>query len=327
MLMMPWNIQQKVSVYNAIRSIKISIRARPGIDNASGKYSDVEVNVNKERYHRVEETKDRYRIPIVFEDFHKLKMTGTYEYPVHQHSNYEVIYVQKGPYLCKLNDEELSLEENQILVIKPGDWHQDHLRPWQFHYVLHFHFGENSSNKPGIGLFIDEVKPEEQICMNRFPTELMYFQELERESADGLPFASSVQDAVLEILFWRILRNLRPSVVSAHFRQQSENKLFVERLYRLFEERSAQKLETDEMAEALKISKRTLHNKCMELIQNSPARAFLEYKIEKAMQWIAYTEISIKEISYDLGFENPYHFSRVFKRVTGQAPTEFKKVR
>jgi AraC-like DNA-binding protein len=38
-----------------------------------------------------------------------------------------------------------------------------------------------------------------------------------------------------------------------------------------------------------------------------------------------YTDKTSKEIAYELGFEEPAHFSRFFKNQTNQSPSEFKK--
>jgi AraC-like DNA-binding protein len=40
---------------------------------------------------------------------------------------------------------------------------------------------------------------------------------------------------------------------------------------------------------------------------------------------LLHTEKGIKEISYDLGFQSIYYFSRVFKQKLGASPTEIRK--
>ncbi|WP_324673594.1 helix-turn-helix domain-containing protein [Hymenobacter sp. GOD-10R] len=42
----------------------------------------------------------------------------------------------------------------------------------------------------------------------------------------------------------------------------------------------------------------------------------------KALLWS--TEKSISEIAYDLGFEHPSHFTKIFKTKTGKSPTEYR---
>ena len=49
-----------------------------------------------------------------------------------------------------------------------------------------------------------------------------------------------------------------------------------------------------------------------------------EYRIEKARVLMQNPRINIKDISTACGFSDPNYFSRVFKRLTGQTPTEYR---
>ena len=49
--------------------------------------------------------------------------------------------------------------------------------------------------------------------------------------------------------------------------------------------------------------------------------------INVACQRLSATDNDISIIAYDLGFQYPQHFSRLFKRITGQSPTEYRKIR
>jgi len=50
-----------------------------------------------------------------------------------------------------------------------------------------------------------------------------------------------------------------------------------------------------------------------------------ECRIEKAKKMIGNAEYSLKEIAYEVGFNDPNYFSKVFKKVCGLAPTEYRK--
>lgn len=50
-----------------------------------------------------------------------------------------------------------------------------------------------------------------------------------------------------------------------------------------------------------------------------------EKLIEKAKEKLATTHLSVSEIAYELGFEYPQSFSKLFKRKTNQSPLEFRQ--
>ena len=49
-------------------------------------------------------------------------------------------------------------------------------------------------------------------------------------------------------------------------------------------------------------------------------------KIEKVKELLVYNELSLKEISYQLGYSSVQHLSSQFKKVTGLTPSYFKKI-
>lgn len=46
--------------------------------------------------------------------------------------------------------------------------------------------------------------------------------------------------------------------------------------------------------------------------------------LDEAKHRLASTDADISEIAYSLGFEYPAHFTRMFKRMTGQSPTQYR---
>ncbi len=49
-----------------------------------------------------------------------------------------------------------------------------------------------------------------------------------------------------------------------------------------------------------------------------------DLRIGKAKNYLADPETSIKDVAYRLGFQNPFHFSHVFRQVTGMTPKAYK---
>jgi AraC-like DNA-binding protein len=57
----------------------------------------------------------------------------------------------------------------------------------------------------------------------------------------------------------------------------------------------------------------------------SPIEYFNHLKVQQACQTLAFTSRAIKEIAGDLGFSDQYYFSRMFSRLMGMSPSEYRK--
>ena len=47
--------------------------------------------------------------------------------------------------------------------------------------------------------------------------------------------------------------------------------------------------------------------------------------IREARRNLAYSNLSVSEVAYALGYQDPSHFSRVFSRATGLSPRAFRQ--
>lgn len=53
----------------------------------------------------------------------------------------------------------------------------------------------------------------------------------------------------------------------------------------------------------------------------------INQKIEKAKELLVYNELTLNEISFQLGYSSVQHLSNQFKKTTGLTPTHFKKLK
>jgi transcriptional regulator GlxA family with amidase domain len=95
-------------------------------------------------------------------------------------------------------------------------------------------------------------------------------------------------------------------------------------LIRLTRDRLAD-LDVPLMARELGLSSRTLSRKFYEELRLSPGKWIQQKRMEKARALLEETRLSIAEICYQVGYEDPSSFSRLFARTTGMGPVEFRK--
>ncbi|MFS0873290.1 AraC family transcriptional regulator [Paenibacillus xylanilyticus] len=57
---------------------------------------------------------------------------------------------------------------------------------------------------------------------------------------------------------------------------------------------------------------------------HSPIDYFLRLKIQHSCRYLDFTDWTVKQISSELGFKDPYYFSRLFSKMMGRSPTEYR---
>ncbi len=246
-------------------------------------------------------------------------------YPKHQHQNYQVILAQRGRYRCILNGTALELKPRDLLIVKRGDWHEDIFASRLRYLAVNFDFAGGEIAAAEDILFMPGVAPEQQVI--RGPNQAIWplLERMQAESAHDDHFVAHVENALLLQLFWLLVRSLPSDILSPIFLQRSAAQAFGERLRRLFEQHRGENLSAAAIAAQLGISVRTLTKRCREVAGRPPARAFLHYKMDYAARALRQSDIPIKEISHRLGFQNQYHFSRVFRRYLGAPPSRYRE--
>jgi len=76
--------------------------------------------------------------------------------------------------------------------------------------------------------------------------------------------------------------------------------------------------------EALNITSKNLNKVLKETVGKSAQELIAEKTLLEAKRLLCFTSNSIKEISFHLGYESPYYFSRFFKSKFDQSPEEFR---
>ena len=54
---------------------------------------------------------------------------------------------------------------------------------------------------------------------------------------------------------------------------------------------------------------------------------FNHLKIQKVCQYLLFTNMRIREIALEIGFLDPYYLSRVFTKIIGMSPNQYRKKR
>jgi AraC-like DNA-binding protein len=92
----------------------------------------------------------------------------------------------------------------------------------------------------------------------------------------------------------------------------------------LLQERCDEIVAMDELAASLHVSYNRFRHLFKQQTGLSPYQYHLQLRINRAQEMLRGTPFSIKEIAAALNFDDPYHFSKIFKEKTGMSPAKWR---
>lgn len=138
------------------------------------------------------------------------------------------------------------------------------------------------------------------------------------EAGDGLAL-----HGWLEVLLGNVLRLARdlPNPADPVVGQRRE---LMSRFGELIERRYRDNPSVAHFADALHVSESRLRNTCLAATGQSPIQLIHARVLLEAKRQLHYTNKSVREIAFALGFDDPAYFTRFFSRLAGVSPRAFR---
>lgn len=165
-----------------------------------------------------------------------------------------------------------------------------------------------------------ELDPEEAISIRNLFQHIKDELELKDSSAEEM-----IRTYVKQIII-RATRKWKQKNLDSGSLKISGTELDVFRDFsRHLEIHFRRKHNVSDYAELLHIAPKTLTHKFKNLKLDSPNQFIINRILLEAKRLLFYTDKPVKEIAYDLGYEDPAYFNRLFTQKTGNTPSNFKK--
>jgi AraC family transcriptional activator of pobA len=147
---------------------------------------------------------------------------------------------------------------------------------------------------------------------------------LRRELVWSAPASAAAATARLTTLLVSAVRALHQpaEIVSAAGNARAA---LVARLREQIETHLRSGLSVAQYAKALNVTPARLRAACMEVTGKTPMRVLEERLVLEAKRNLNYTNMTIAQIAYYLGFTDPAYFSRFFSKLCNESPASFRK--
>lgn len=241
----------------------------------------------------------------------------------HNHAGYELIVPAANHiYKCLVNNTEITVSPGEALLLNPDDLHIDILEPKQMFYAFNFSLNMLKGPLKPPRIFVNGLPPAERIFTINSPRLYRQIKELEGTLKRQDDTVYYIVNSLFGVIFWELIASIQQHRLSPALLRKCQDDKLLGTLQRIFDDNLSSNLTNRDIATALNISLSQVTHRLPALLGESPARAFLRYRIKYAEKLLLLSPgISVKEVANRLGFTNEFHFSRAFKRLTGKVPS------
>ena len=270
-------------------------------------------------------------------NFHSLRITPDFVDQMEVHDFWELVYIESGDALITSDDKKISVSAGDLFFHKPGEVHA--IESINSSYIRAYFISFSSASE--ITKLFDRLKitirHEQKTMLKKLYDEALTLYDNKPEYEKQADFYSDKLKANTptgaQQLFRMHFEELLISVI--RLVENKENVFFYESKKEL-DAFIFQKL-TEKIKSSL-YSNLTIKDLCDELncgrtylsilFKKNTGYTIMNYyntlKIKEAKKLIQKGNYSISRISEMLNFSTQYYFSRVFKRIEGITPSEFK---
>ena len=234
--------------------------------------------------------------------------------PTHRKTHYFFIFMIEGLTRHGVDLHQFDITTNELLFILP---HQIHKLPITKQGTDYFKLGFDET-------CLSLLPKQYPFLINPFNNQKIQFSSLAaarvKSVFEMLQELLSTMDTSPEIILAH-LNTLLTEFNAAYFvtdKSPADNRLSTYIRFKLFVENNLTEHTTvTDIAEKLAVGTNSLYSIVKHYAGVSPKEFITGRLMLEAKRRLYYSESSIKELAYDLGFNDPEYFARLFKKVTG----------
>lgn len=249
----------------------------------------------------------------------------------HCHEDFiELSFVTSGSVDYLIEGEKYTLKKGQVVVSNPGVYHKELFDSNTNCRELHIGLTNLSLFSNIKKNFID-VGSKNIITLSKYKDEILKncFEIIEEQKnhTQTSPFMLKSLVMKLLILLHRELNEDIANLNSKEFSFKSrEKKSLVESISKYLNENYTDDISLYTLSKNMYLSPVYISKIFKEITGNSPINYLILIRLSKAKELLEDSKLSIKTIAKMVGYNDPYYFSKLYKKYYGISPNKVRKI-
>ncbi|MCR5797425.1 MAG: AraC family transcriptional regulator [Eubacterium sp.] len=248
----------------------------------------------------------------------------------HSHAFMEIGIILEGEGIYHIGDEYVDIREGDVMVFLPGTRHESIIREGDmprrefFFGAINFKFSGMHEGQVNLrnGKSVFHTKGEvwkeiKKVC-----------GEMEAENRSRKLGRYYMVKSLMERLLILIAREQYEvgSLIQGEIFEYSKTEEVPIKLAAYLEEHFAEKISLDQIAEELYLSPFYISKLFKAKMGESPIHYLIRIRLEQAKIMLESEEkLGISQVAKRVGYDDAYHFSKLFKKMYGVAPSKIRK--
>lgn len=250
----------------------------------------------------------------------------------HRHDYYTVLFIEEAIGSHYVDFKEYPFSKQEVYFVGPGQVHQVVLtekpRGWVFTFSTDFLVENNIPES-----FISNIRlfksfgeaPPIKIDTNTFEHLSGIVAEMQACSVPVLRYSNRALGALLQLFL--IYCNNSTAVNQSQLDEENAGVCILRDFKNLVETRYQEWHKVSSYAEQIHITPKHLSQTVKNITGKSAKEVIQDRLLLEAKRLLLHTDLSIKEVAYKIGYEEPLHFSGFFKKKAGVSPSNFREKR
>ena len=252
----------------------------------------------------------KVRVESLYTLFYQEKEAG-FVFPGEAHPMAELLYVDKGQLHSVADGQDLLLEQGDLVLYAPEQWHMQYADNAQAPCMVTIGFWARGLSWEKLTNRRFRLERDSRMLMQRILTEQKRNQE----------------DKIFSLLTLLLLQLQEAETAEEKSLQPAlggENSI-IRRTQQYVREHMMEKLTVPVVAQGVGVSASYLTALFHKHLSISPGEYIRRIKLSESKQLIREGQMNFTEISESLQYSTVHHFSRQFKQMFGMTPTEYAK--
>lgn len=244
----------------------------------------------------------------------------------HRDHHYLLMVATHGRFQINLDFKEWTINVPGILLISPG----------QVHHIVELNEPQGWAISFDPSVMDNELQAIMEKCFRSpitldrqtaFYQQAVTLMDLMDKLQSGGPSAHGIKAirSLLDALLSLIAGELITQPASSGQTRTSRGAIIEQAFNQLLKQHYKSWKQPAQYAAELNISVAHLYDTVKEITGSSVASQIQQYAILEAKRLLYFTNLNVKEIGYELGYSEPVYFGKLFKKITGVTPLQFRQ--